>query len=91
MELLETPEQAVLRELAEEAGLKGEVKRLVGVFYEESERLGSVIVLGYEVAVSGEPKHGGDALEAKFFDIGKLPQLAFLSQRKMLEIYNSKR
>ena len=91
MELLETPEQAVLRELAEEAGLTGEVKRLVGVFYEESERLGSVIVLGYEVAVDGQPKPGSDALEAKFFDIGKLPPLAFQSQRKMLEIYRAGR
>ena len=91
MELLETPEQAVLRELAEEAGLTGEVQRLVGVFYEESERLGSVIVLGYGLAVDGQPKHGSDALEAKFFDIGKLPQLAFQSQRKMLEIYRAGR
>jgi len=84
MEILETPEEAVLRELREEAGVNGAVKRLIAALYEPSPAYGSVIVLGYEISVEGEPKAGTDALEARFFTPHELPRLAFSSHRRMV-------
>lgn len=86
MELLETPEEAVVRELAEESGLKASSPRLIGVFYEDSRIYDSVVVLGYKVTVKGKPRPGSDALDAAFFEVSRLPPLAFKSHRAMLRI-----
>jgi len=48
----ESSEEACLRELQEETGLKGEIKRLIGVYIQKSKYYGDHLVIGYEVSVS---------------------------------------
>ncbi|PKM99865.1 MAG: hypothetical protein CVU78_03945, partial [Elusimicrobia bacterium HGW-Elusimicrobia-2] len=45
----EHPEEACIRELMEETGIKGEIVRLVGVYSFSSRIHGSLLVMGYEV------------------------------------------
>ena len=47
----ETPEIACLRELEEETGLRGEIKRLIGVYIQKTREYGSLLVIGYEVNI----------------------------------------
>ncbi len=82
----ESPEEACLRELQEETGLKGEIKRLIGAYIQKSRHYGSIIVIGYEVNVSQNTLSLNNELkEAKFFTKETLPRISFLSHRKMIE------
>ncbi|MCK4581239.1 MAG: NUDIX domain-containing protein [Dehalococcoidia bacterium] len=75
VEVGETPEEACLRELKEEAGVSGEIVRLIRVARrEDPEVYGDMLVVVYLVKVGdGEPAPGVEAEDAKFFDIGELP------------------
>ena len=75
VEVGETPEEACLRELKEEAGVTGEIVRLIRVARrEDPEVYGDMLVVVYLVKVGdGEPAPGVEAEDAKFFDIGELP------------------
>lgn len=75
IEVGETPEEACLRELKEEAGVSGEIVKLIRVARrEDPEIYGDMLVVVYLVKVGdGEPVPGVEAEEAKFFDIGELP------------------
>ena len=75
VEVGETPEEACLRELKEEAGVTGEIVRLIRVARrEDPEVYGDMLVVVYLVkAGDGEPAPGVEAEDAKFFDIGELP------------------
>ncbi|MGB3341626.1 MAG: aspartate 1-decarboxylase [bacterium] len=85
IEQTETPECAVIRELKEETNMKGTVQDLIGVYIENTKLYGSVILIGYEMHfLSGKPKPGDDAIEAKFFPINKLPDIAFSSHRAVI-------
>ncbi len=85
MELHEKPEEAVLRELKEETGLKGEVEELIGVYAQPSKSYGTVLTLGYSVKnFTGKLSGGDDVDEAKFFKIDSLRDIPFSSHRKML-------
>ena len=75
----ETVEEAVVRELREETGLRTRVVRLQGVYSDpERDPRGHTVsaVFALEV-VGGRLKGGDDAAEAAFFEPGKLPPLAF--------------
>jgi len=86
MEIEETPTQAALRELAEETGLKGKYKKLIGVYSNTSEIHGYLVTIIYEVEIiGGKLCAGDDAEEAEFFIVNKLPPLAFQSHREALE------
>jgi len=86
MEIEETPTQAALRELAEETGLKGKYKKLIGVYSNTSEIHGYLVTIIYEVEiVGGKLCAGDDAEEAEFFVVNQLPPLAFQSHREALE------
>ena len=84
IEIDETPEMGCLRELEEETGLKGKIVRLMGVYSQESDMYKNVIIIGYEVDVSGKLQPGSDSLEAKYFYPQDLPEVAFPSHRHML-------
>jgi 8-oxo-dGTP diphosphatase len=84
IEIEETPEQACLRELEEETGLRGEIAGLLGVYAQESSVYVNVLIVGYHVLASGEPRPGSDSLEAVYFDRGSLPEVAFPSHRDMI-------
>jgi len=86
MEIEETPTQAALRELAEETGLKGKYKKLIGVYSNKSEIHGYLVTIIYEVEIlGGNLCAGDDAEEAEFFTIGQIPSLAFRSHREALK------
>ena len=48
----EAPEIACLRELEEETGLKGKIKRLVGVYTQKTKEYISLLIIGYEVVIA---------------------------------------
>jgi 8-oxo-dGTP diphosphatase len=79
VEVGETVETAVVREVEEETGLRTSVKRLVGV-YSDSDRdpRGHTVSVVFELEViSGGLKGGDDAISAEVFDIDALPEMAF--------------
>ena len=71
----ETSEEACLRELAEETGLSGKIKRLVEVKrLEDKEIYGDILVVEYLVEVEkGSPTAGDEVEQVKFFEIDQLP------------------
>jgi len=78
--------QCALRELEEETGLKGIVKRFIKIYNHESKKYGYVIIIVYEVDIKGgQLKAGDDAEFAEFFDLDELPDLAFEYQPKAIE------
>ncbi len=81
----ETPEQAVIRELKEETGLNGRVRQMLGVHIEPTKIYGDVLLVGYDIEVTGgKMKAGSDTTEAKFFPKNKLPEIPFLSHRVII-------
>jgi 8-oxo-dGTP diphosphatase len=70
----ERPEDAVVRETAEECGLVVETLRLLGAYYFDNDPRGNGILLTYLcVAISGTPKASPEASEARYFPPSDLP------------------
>lgn len=82
----ERVEDAVLREVEEETGLKGEVYKLVGVYSDPKRdpRGHFVSVCFIVLPKGGELKAGSDAKEVALFSLDSLPKLAF-DHEKMLK------
>jgi 8-oxo-dGTP diphosphatase len=85
IEVEETPENACLRELEEETGLKGEIKRLVGVYSQKSQLYKNVLIVAYEVKGRGNLSPGSDSLQAEYFRADNLPDIAFPSHARIIE------
>jgi ADP-ribose pyrophosphatase YjhB (NUDIX family) len=86
IEIDESIEEAVLRELKEETGIEGEIGKLVDFFSQRSPRYGALLIFGYRVTLlGGELQAGDDAQEARFFDMNGLPPIAFLSHQRLIE------
>ena len=86
IELDESIEEAVLRELREETGIEGEIGRLVDFFSQRSPLYGALLIFGYRVnMLGGELQAGDDAQEVDFFDLDELPPIAFLSHQRLIE------
>ncbi len=82
----ETPEEACLRELKEETGMEGMIKRLLGVYLERTRVYGEVLVIVYLVEITGgELQPGDDADDTRFFNKDEQPELHFGCFRKALE------
>ena len=82
----ESATQAALREMEEETGLKGIVENCIGIYNHESRIYGHVIIIVYEVKLTGGTLRAGDDAEsAEFFSIEKLPSLAFSFQENAVE------
>ena len=75
----ETVEDAVVREIEEETGLKTEIKKLFGVYSDpERDPRGHTVSVVFELeAVSGGLKGGDDAASASYIATTDLPDLAF--------------
>jgi len=75
----ERVEDAVLREIFEETGLKAKIKNLVGIYSDPDRdpRCHIVTIVYILEKESGILKAGDDAAEAKFFELKQLPKLAF--------------
>lgn len=90
VEVGESLETAVIRELHEEVGLRGTVIGLVGV-YEYIEKVDNrvkyhYIILDYLVDAEGTPIPGSDAEEARFVDLHSATSLDLTeSTRKLID------
>lgn len=74
----ERVEEAIIREFEEETGIRARVKKLLGVYSDpDRDPRGHTISVVFLLEGEGEPNAGDDAVEAKFFDLEKLPSLAF--------------
>lgn len=79
--------QAALRELQQETGLEGIVKRFIKIFNHKSELYGYIIIITYEVSIiGGKLQAGDDAESVNFFDIKEIPSLAFPFQQEAIEL-----
>ncbi|NLN39399.1 MAG: NUDIX hydrolase [Smithella sp.] len=84
----ESIEEAVLRELREETGIKGKISRLLDVDSYKSRFYGDLLFLTFIVEKrTGKPVAGDDSAQARFFPINKIPALAFRSNRRALDRY----
>jgi 8-oxo-dGTP diphosphatase len=80
----ESPQEGVVREVLEETGLHVSVGRLVEAFYNPPGQ-GAAVVLVYKVEViGGELRAADDASAAEFFPPNALPPLAFESTRNVV-------
>jgi len=85
-EIDETIEEAALRELAEETGIKGKIVRLIGVYSQPSPQYKNVLLVGYLVkALSSNLSPSDDAVELRFFDKDSLPEVCFEGHRRFIE------
>jgi 8-oxo-dGTP diphosphatase len=75
----EKVEDSAIREFFEETGLKTKIKDLFGVYSDPNRdpRHHTVTIVFLLDYIKGELKADDDAADAKFFDIDKLPNLAF--------------
>jgi len=75
----EKVEDAVIREMEEETGLKTSIKELIGVYSDpKRDPRGHTVSVVFEMKViGGKMKSGSDAKEAKLFPLEKIPSLAF--------------
>ncbi len=92
----ERTEDAVLREVKEETGLEAKISQLVGVYSDpKRDPRKHVVSITYLLKdISGTEKGGDDAKEAKWWNINKLPELAFDHQyiiNDALKIYYNKK
>jgi ADP-ribose pyrophosphatase YjhB (NUDIX family) len=86
MEYGETPTHCAVRELREETGLRGRVRKLFGVYAGfDDPRVRSVLILYTADRIGGRLKPGDDAMDAKFFPLNRPPNdIAFASHRQAL-------
>lgn len=83
----ENPENACLRELKEETGVVGRVKRLIEVYERDTGVYGSLLVIGYQVEVINDEIiiDSNEIIEADFFHRDSLPQIYFPGHRRLIE------
>ncbi|MDG6242787.1 MAG: NUDIX hydrolase [Methanolobus sp.] len=78
VELGETVEEAVSREVLEETGLIIEIVKLLGVYSEPSrDPRGHTVSIVYLAMGTGVPKAATDAEEVCLFDLQEMPEMAF--------------
>jgi thiamine-phosphate diphosphorylase len=86
LEIDETPEAGCLRELQEETGLTGEIHQLVGNILSQNAIYRTVVVMGFVIKnVTGTMEAKDDCMDARFFALSDMPQLAFKSHRLILD------
>jgi ADP-ribose pyrophosphatase YjhB (NUDIX family)/SAM-dependent methyltransferase len=87
-ETREEVRDAALRELREETGVKGKILRLIDVDTIDNYFYGSMAIITYEAEKTGGIlRAGDDASDARYFPITELPDLAWSSNKKAIDIY----
>jgi 8-oxo-dGTP diphosphatase len=78
VEIGETTENAVKRELKEETGLSAEIVKLLDVYSDpDRDPRGHTVSVCYLLIGKGEPVADTDAKDIEVFDITKIPEMAF--------------
>lgn len=88
MEVAETPEQGILRELLEETGCAARVLRLVHIGigrYHEDHSLNLV----YACELDGEPVAQDDSAGFAWFPLDRVPPMAFPHEAEAIRVYSS--
>ncbi|MBC7081461.1 MAG: NUDIX hydrolase [Thermoplasmatales archaeon] len=81
----EKVEDAIFREFKEETGMNVRIKKLFGVYSDPNrDPRGHIISIVFLLASDDEPVAGDDAIDARFFDLNSLPDLAF-DHKKIIE------
>jgi 8-oxo-dGTP diphosphatase len=84
----ESIEEAALRELEEETGIRGKIVKLLDVDSYKSRFYGDLLFLTFLVEQSGgKICAGDDCSQARFWPVNKLPTLAFRSNKRALDAY----
>ncbi len=87
VEINQTPAECAIDEMKEETGLDGEVIVQLGYDTEFSPIYEKVISFGFLMKITGgELQAGDDAAEARYVGFDELPDLAFPSHVKFIEI-----
>ncbi len=75
----EKVEDAVIREIYEETGLKTSINKIFGVYSDPNrDPRGHIVTIVYLLDImGGELKSNDDASDAKFFNVKELPDLSF--------------
>lgn len=88
MELGETPQEAVLREIHEEIGIGGTVQGLIGVYSSKSLSYKGLVIIGFHVQLKTDRAClGEEASEFHFFSRSRHPDLVFPSHEAILLDY----
>jgi 8-oxo-dGTP diphosphatase len=87
MENGEDPAQAAAREVEEECGLKVEIKGIVCATRVPRVGVNEIILFFIAVPVGGTLKAGDDAVDAKVFSPDALPNIAFSTHRRLIELW----
>lgn len=91
IEVGETVQEAALREFKEETGLDGRLLGVIDVASRVNGYWGDVVLIGFETEViGGVLTAGDDASEVRFFSSDDLPEIAFDTHRKMIEVIRQK-
>jgi len=86
VEIWQTLEDAAIEELHEETGLIGEPEQFLGYHMDFSPLYERVLTLGFKMKVTGGVLQAGDdAIEARFFPLNELPEIAFMSHITFLK------
>ena len=84
----ESIEDATLRELEEETGIKGRIVKLLDVDSYKSRFYGDLLFLTFVVEeAGGKLAAGGDSEQARFWPVSKLPPMAFPPNKRALDAY----
>jgi len=87
VELNETTERAVEREIEEETGLTAKTKKVVGVYSKPGrDPRGHTITIAYLLeTIKGTAKATEEAREVKYFDLDNLPENIAFDHREIIE------
>ena len=85
----ESVEQAALRELLEETGIKAKKAEIIKVVTAQSAVFRTLIFIGVKASgISGKLKAGDDACDARWYDIDKIPAVTFPAHRVFVKEAN---
>ena len=92
MELNETLHEAAIRELKEETNLDGVVTGIISTCSHYGTVFGDILLIGVTMEVDdfSSIKAGDDAEELGFFELDKLPDIAFYCHNKFINEFKSR-
>jgi len=93
IEIGETPEQAIIRELKEEVGISLKKPSFLGVGSHLNGYYGDVIIIGFSADVEDQVEivPGDDVSEAAFFELDQRPRLIFRVHEEFISSWLEKR